>query len=260
MDNRIDRRNFLGAAAAAFVNQSAAANPVRVGIVGIGNRGTGLLRLLLSLEEVKIPAICDIHPGHLAAAQQRVEKSGRPKPERYSRNEHDYERMISRDDLDAVIIATPWEWHVPMAVYSMKAKKYTASEVPAALTFEQCWDLVNTHEQTGSQYMMLENWAYRRDNLAVLNMIRKGMLGDPVHCHCAYSHDCIYWYFDEKGNPRWTGNYLLKRNANPEPTHAVGPVISWMDINCGDTFAFATAVASRPAGIYRGLARKFGPN
>jgi predicted dehydrogenase len=158
------------------------------------------------------------------------------------------------------MIATPWEWHVPMSVYSMKAGKYTACEVPAALTFEQCWDLVNTHEKTGTPYMMLENWAYRRDNLAVLNMIRRGMLGEVVHCHCAYSHNCVYWYFDRQGNPKWSGNFLTKRNANPEPTHAVGPVISWMDINCGDYYAYATAVASRPLGIYTELARQFGPN
>ena len=204
MDNKIHRRSFLEAAAvAALAPLSAEADSsTRIGVVGVGGRGRGLLRLLLSMDEVKIPALCDIDVKHLGAAQDQVEKSGRPKPEGYSRNEHDFERLMSRDDLDAVVIATPWEWHVPMAVYSMKAGKYTACEVPAALTFEECWDLVNTHEQTGIPYMMLENWCYREDNLAVLNMIRRGLLGEIVHCHCAYSHDCVYWYFNDKGYPK----------------------------------------------------------
>lgn len=261
MDNRMDRRSFLGVAVASLVSADAAAEgSVRVGVVGVGNRGSSLLRLLLSMKDVSIPALCDINVPRLAAGQEKVHQSGQPKPEGYSRNEHDFERLMSRNDLDAVVIATPWEWHVPMAVYSMKAGKYTACEVPAALTFEECWSLIHTHEQTGVPYMMLENWCYREDNLAVLNMIRQGLLGEVVHCHCAYSHDCVSWYFDEKGYPKWSGDFLTKRNANPEPTHAIGPAMSWMNLNCGDYFAYATSTASRPLGIYSELTRQFGQN
>ncbi len=262
MDNRMDRRSFLGvAAAAALVPTGVAADrSVRIGVVGVGNRGSSLLRLLLSMKDVSVPALCDIDVARLSAAQQQVQNSGRPRPEGYSRNEHDFERLMSRDDLDAVVIATPWGWHTTMSVYCMKAGKYTACEVPAALTFDECWSLVHTHEQTRVPYMMLENWCYRQDNLAVLNMIRQGLLGEVVHCHCAYSHDCVYWYFDEKGYPKWSGDFLTKRNANPEPTHAIGPAMSWMDLNCGDYFEYATTTASRPLGIYRELARRFGPD
>ncbi len=261
MDIKMDRRSFMGVAVAALVPTSVPANgTVRIGVVGVGNRGSSLLRLLLSMKDISVPALCDIDVPRLTAGQDKVQQSGRPRPEGYSRSEHDFERLMSRDDLDAVIIATPWEWHVPMAVYCMKAGKYTACEVPAALTFEECWDLIRTHERTGVPYMMLENWCYREDNLAVLNMIRQGLLGEIVHCHCAYSHDCVFWYFDEKGYPKWSGNFLTKRNANPEPTHAIGPAMSWMDLNCGDYFAYATATASRPLGIYRELTRKFGAN
>jgi predicted dehydrogenase len=260
MNRKLDRRNFLGVTAAALLPAVARAeNPVRIGIVGVGNRGTSLLRLMLSMKDVSIPALCDIDVRNLAAGQEMVEQSGRPKPYGYSRNEHDFERLMSRDDLDAVVIATPWEWHTVMAVYCMRAGKFTACEVPAALTFEECWSLVDTHEKTGIPYMMLENWCYREDNLTVLNMIRKGLLGEIVHCHCAYSHDCIYWYFDEKGYPKWSGKFLTRRNANPEPTHAIGPALSWMDLNCGDYFSYATTTASRPLGIYSGLSRRFSP-
>jgi len=250
------RREFLAAGTAAA--WGAAPRPARVGSIGVGGRGTGLLRNLLRMDDVSIQAVCDINPQNLARAQALVEKTGRPKPEGYGNGEEDFRRLVARDDLDAVLIATPWEWHTPMGVAAMKTGKYTAIEVPCALTVEQCWDLVNTHEQTGVPCMMLENWSFRRDNLAVLNMIRQGLLGEIVHCHCAHSHNCIYWYFDEKGNPRWSGNWLLKRNADQYPTHSLGPVLSWMDINCGDAFASVASFASRSLGINRDFARKFG--
>jgi hypothetical protein len=106
--------------------------------------------------------------------------------------------------------------------------------------------------------MMLENWSFRRDNLAVLNMIRKGLFGQIVHCHCAHSHNCMDWYFDAEGKPRWSGNHLLKRNADQYPTHSLGPVVSWMDINCGDRFDYAVSMATRSLGIKDQLERRFG--
>jgi len=178
----------------------------------------------------------------------------------YKRQE-DYKRLVERDDLDAVLIATPWEWHTHMAVAAMKAGKYAAIEVPASITLEQCWELVDTHEQTGVPCMMLENWSFRRDNLAVLNMIRLGLFGDIVHCHCAHSHDCVdHWFFDPEGNMQWGGEYLLKRNADQYPTHSLGPVISWMDIGCGDYYDYLTSTATRSLGINNYFRRKFGPH
>ena len=167
--SELDRRTFLqgglatavGAAVLSAGGQAASAaektRPVRVGVVGCGGRGQGLLAVLLALEGIEVPALCDIHAGHLAAAQDRVEKAGRKRPEGYSGDEDAYKRFMDRDDLEAVIIATPWDWHTPMAVYAMRAGKYAGVEVPAALTFQECWDLVNTHEETGVPCMMLEN-------------------------------------------------------------------------------------------------------
>jgi predicted dehydrogenase len=146
-----------------------------------------------------------------------------------------------------------------MAVDAMKAGKATACEVPAAMTFEDCWLLVDTQESTGTPCMMLENWSFRQDNLAVLNMIRQGLLGEIMHCHCAHSHDCIdHWFFDTDGNIRWGGEYLIKYNRDQYPTHSMGPVLSWMDINCGDAFATCTSTATRSRGINAYFERKFG--
>ncbi|NLX20078.1 MAG: Gfo/Idh/MocA family oxidoreductase [Phycisphaerae bacterium] len=271
--SELDRRTFLqgglatavGAAVLSAGGQAASAaektRPVRVGVVGCGGRGQGLLAVLLALEGIEVPALCDIHAGHLAAAQDRVEKAGRKRPEGYSGDEDAYKRFMDRDDLEAVIIATPWDWHTPMAVYAMRAGKYAGVEVPAALTFQECWDLVNTHEETGVPCMMLENWSFRRDNLAVLNMTRKGLLGQLVHCHCAHSHMCIdHWFWDRQGNPRWPARYLIERNADQYPTHSLGPVLSWMDINCGDAFDTMTSTATSSIGINAYFARTLGPD
>jgi predicted dehydrogenase len=264
MHSSVDRRRFLktiSAAALSSARVAAEEKPVRVGILGSGGRGTGLLGILLSLKNVLVPAICDISENNLGHAQNLVEQAGQARPEGYSRGEHDFERLLQRNDLDAVLIASPWEWHTPMAVAAMQAGKYAAVEVPCALTYDQCWQLVDTHERTKVPCMMLENWSFRRDNLAVLNMVRAGLFGQMVHCHCAHSHDCIdHWFWDKDGNARWPARYLIERNADQYPTHALGPVLSWLDINCGDAFAHLTSTATDSRGINDYFARTFGPN
>ncbi|MDO8541845.1 MAG: Gfo/Idh/MocA family oxidoreductase [Opitutaceae bacterium] len=265
----IERREFLKAgatsAAAMLLTQNVPGQtpagegkPVRIGCVGAGRRGSSLLRNLVRMEGVEVVAICDIDPAAAAKAEQMVVKSGRKSPELYTNGEEDFRRLMDRPDLDAVIIATPWEWHTTMAVHAMKAGKYVGVEVPCAITIDECWQLVNTSEATGVPCMMLENWSFRRDNLAVLKMIRQGHFGEIVHCHCAHSHNCIHWYFDAQGRPRWSGNHLLKRNADQYPTHSLGPVLSWMDINCGDRFDTVVSMASRSLGIQDQLDRKHG--
>lgn len=232
---------------------------VRLGFVGVGGRGRGLLRTLLKMENVLVPALCDINRQNLSKAQEMVAKAGQQKPEGYSKGPEVFRELMAREDLDGVLIATPWQWHAPMAVCGMRAGKYVGVEVPAAITLEECWDLVNTHEETGAPCMMLENWSFRRDNLAILNMIRKGLFGQIVHCHCAHSHDCIdHWFFDSKGNARWPAEFLMKRNADQYPTHSLGPVLSWMDINCGDAYAYLTSTATRSLGINHYFSKKFG--
>jgi predicted dehydrogenase len=259
------RREAIGAVALApgLVRSAVAADAtrkVRIGVIGTGGRGSSLLQIALLLENVDVPALCDINREHLAKATDMVITSGRPKPEGYT-GEEDYKRLIDRDDIDGVLIATPWELHAPMGIYSMKAKKYTGIEVPIGITTKEFWDLINTQEQTGTPCMMLENWSFRRDNLAVLNIIRKGLLGDVSYAHCAYAHDCNdIWFFDDKGEFRWPGRYLTKRNADQYPTHGLGPVMSWMDINCGDYPAYLTSTASRAISVNHHFTKKFGPD
>jgi len=252
----------LTAASKAVVKSEANVKSIRVGVVGTGRRGRSLMSTMLKIDGVKIPALCDINLENLTAAQNIVVEAGQAKPEAYSKDEYAFRQLMDRDDLDAVIIATPWNWHTSMAVYAMLARKYVGVEVPAAFTLAECWDLVNTYQQTQTPCMMLENWSFRRDNLAVLNMIRKGLFGEIVHCHCAHSHDCIdHWFFDsETGKDLWPAEYLLKHNRDLYPTHQLGPVISWMNIGCGDYFDYITSTATDCFGINDYFIRKFGPD
>ncbi len=235
-------------------------NKINIGVVGTGNRGTYLLKELLKIENVEVPALCDIDKDRLDNAIKICKDAGRKKPEAYTGNENSFKKLMERDDLDAVIIATYWEWHTPMALYAMKQGKYPGIEVPAALSLEECWALVNTSEETGIPCMMMENWSFRKDNLAVLNMIRKGLLGNIVHSHCAHSHDCIdHWFFDPKdGHQRWPAKYLINYNRDQYPTHSLGPILSWMDINCGDHIEQIYSCATASTGINAYMKRRFG--
>lgn len=269
MDDKMNRRDFLKVGSATTVGVGAmttafafgaeeAAKPLRVGMIGVGDRGTSHLKSLLTMG-VQIPAVCDITQAHLERAQSLVEKAGQKRPEGYGRDTEDYQRMMTRDDLDAVLIATYWQYHAPIAVCAMQSGKYAAVEAPVALTIDECWDVVNTHEATGVPCMMLENWSFRRDNLAVLNMIRAGLLGEVVHCHCAHSHNCIdHWFFDADGNMRWGGEFLVKHNASQYTTHALGPVFGWMNIGCGDYYDKVVSMSNRSLGINHYFAGKFG--
>jgi hypothetical protein len=275
MAENMDRREFLkrsgGATAGAFLagfksDDSLFAparpgeGPVRVAVIGTGNRGRSLLGNLLLMRGVEVPALCDIDRDALAKAQDMVVQSGRAKPEGYAEGPEDFQKLLWREDVDAVVIATPWDWHTPMAVYALTNRKYAAVEVPAAMSFEECWKLVDTYEATGVPCMMLENWSFRQDNLALLNMVRKGLFGEIVHVQCSHTHDCIdHWFFTPEGNMRWGGRYLIDHNRSQYPTHAVGPVWPWLDLGSGDYFDTAVTLASRQAGINDYFRRKFGP-
>lgn len=280
MTNKTTRRTFLKtngalglgamlggvALATGAPSVSAAGEPsrkVRLAVLGMGGRGNSLLGNLLEMkDDVEIRGVCDVHRERAEAAQARVVEAGFSRPEVYAGDEDVWKKLVERDDLDAVVIATYWEWHTPMAVHAMRMGKYAAVEVPAAYTLDECWQLVDTHEQTGVPCMMLENWSMRSDNLAVLNMIRLGLLGQIVHCHCAHSHDCIdHWFFDSQtGSDRWPAKYLVEHNRDQYPSHQLGPVISWMDINCGDYFDYLTSTATDSVGINEYFATRFGPD
>ena len=218
---------------------------MRVGIIGVGGRGRGLLGILLTMDGVEVRGFCDINQQNFATAQGMVERR-RTRQRRVFQGRVRFPAARGRDDLDAVLIATPWHWHTPMAVAAMKAHKYVGIKVPAAITLEQCWELVHASEEDRRAVHDVENWSFRRDNLAVLNMIRQGLLGEIVHYHCAHSHNCVdHWFFRSAGQHALGRRVSGQAQRQPDPTHSLGPVLSWMDINCGDAFAYLTSTATQ---------------
>lgn len=253
---QLHRRAFLGTALASAA--LAATKPVRIAVVGVGRRGLGLLRILLDLEGVEVPAICDIDEKNLAKALDLVEKIRGKRPEGYSRGEEDFRRLVVRDDLDAVLCATTWQWHTPVSVAAMRAAKYAAVEVPAAITLEQCWELVKTSRETRMPCMMLENVNYFRNVMLVLNMVRMGLFGEVVHCAGGYHHDTRFLAFLENGDLAWRARHAAQSNGNLYPTHPIGPICRWMNINHGDRFTRLVSMSAVSRGLNDYAARKFG--
>ena len=147
-------------------------------------------------------AICDIQQSMMDMALQQVTKVNKPKPQVILDGPHGYRKLLENKDIDAVIIATPWEWHSTMCLDAMNAGKYVGCEVNVGMTVEECWDLIHTSEKTGMPLMMLENVCYRRDVMAVMNMVRQGIFGELVHLQGGYQHDLRGIKFnDGKTNP-----------------------------------------------------------
>ena len=157
----------------------------RLAFIGVGQRGAGLLQEAISQGQVDITAISDIDPRAIDNARGIIAKAGLKEPIYYT-NDHDFEKIVRRDDVDGVVIATPWNWHLPMSLASLKAGKYTGCEVICGLSTDQIWELVDTVEKTGTPYMMLENVCYRRDVMAVLDMARRNMFGRITYAECGY--------------------------------------------------------------------------
>lgn len=217
---------------------------VRIGFIGLGNRGPGHVSSMSLLEGVDIRALCDVVPAEVEKTMKRIASTGF-KPELYSGDPEGWKRMCERDDIDLVYINTPWNMHAPMAVYAMEHGKHVAIEVPAAVSMDECWQLVETSEKTRKHCMMMENCCYDFFELLTLNMARQGLFGDIVHGEGAYIHTLIDSNFSKTG---YWNMWRLRENANRRgnlyPTHGLGPICQIMDINRGDKMDFLVAVMS----------------
>lgn len=248
---------------------------LNVGLIGVGLRGTSHLKNLLLRDDVNIIAICDIDKRRNVNALEIIAKAKQKKPEVFEKNEFDYRNLLALKDVDAVIISTPWLWHTRMAKDAMLAGKYTGLEVSAANTMEECWDLVNIHEQTGTHLMILENVCYRRDIMAVLNMVRQNVFGELIHFRCGYQHDLRFVKLNDGKTPYgkgvefgdkgisesvWRTQHSLLRNADVYPTHGVGPIATMCNINRGNRFMSITSMASKGIGIHNYIVKNGGKN
>jgi hypothetical protein len=222
---------------------------VRIGWIGVGRRGTNLMRLMCNIEGTEIKAICDVDPKAIERGQKLIHDAARPAPAVYSDGENAYKDMIARDDIDIVLVVTPWRWHTPMATDVMNAGKHAFVEVPAAFSMEECWELVDTSEKTQMNCMMMENCCYNREEMMVLNMVRHGVFGELLHAEGAYVHE-LRWQMNDmtEGTGSWRTDWHAKPGANLYPTHGLGPIAQYLDINRGDRLDFVTSVNSPALG------------
>ena len=248
----------------AFEMSNTSKDKLNIALIGVGLRGTNHLSNLLQRTDVAIVAICDIDANRIDLCLDLIKKASQPSPKTFGKDTLDYRNLLDDASIDAVIISTPWLWHTRMAKDAMLAGKYTGLEVSAANTMEECWDLVNTHEQTGSHLMILENVNYRRDIMAVLNMVRQNVFGELLHFRCGYQHDLRFVKlndgitpygkgveFGEKGisESKWRTQHSLLRNGDVYPTHGVGPIATMCNINRGNRFVSMTSHATKAVGL-----------
>ncbi|MFL6214024.1 MAG: Gfo/Idh/MocA family oxidoreductase [Blastocatellia bacterium] len=217
---------------------------VRLGVIGVGARGLSMLDEFLGVDHVEITAVCDIVKDKVTAAQRRIEKAGQKTPAGYSSGDHDYENLVKRDDIDFVYIATPWDWHVEMAIAAMTSGKHAGVEVPVATTLEDCWKIVDTSEKTRRHCMIMENCCYGYNEMMVLNMARAGLFGDLVHAEAAYLHDLRELLFEDQSEGLWRRFPHIKRDGNLYPTHGLGPVARYLGIHQGDRFDHLVSMSS----------------
>jgi hypothetical protein len=268
----MDRRDFLkltGSAVAAGAigghGEHAAAQPaaqpsaapfaappietVRIGYVGIGGQGFSHVRNLLKIPGCRITAVCDIRPERTTLATKAIAQAGRPEPTAYTRGEHDFERLCEAEDLDLVYNATPWEWHVPIMLAAMKNGKHAATEVPAAMSVDDCWAIVEGAEKYRKHCVLMENCNYDRMEMMVYNMVRQGVFGEILHAEGGYLHDLRSVKFADTGEGLWRRAWATKVNGNLYPTHGLGPVANCMDINRGDRFDYIVSMSGPSRGL-----------
>ena len=222
---------------------------VRIGYVGIGGMGSAHVENLLKIPGCRITAVCDVNPERTAWATKAITAAGHPAPAVYSRGPRDFERLCAEEDLDLVYNATPWEWHVPICLSAMKHGKHAVTEVPAAMSIDDCWALVEAAEKHARHCVMMENCNYGRMEMLAFNLVRQGLLGEVVHAEGGYLHDLRDIKFSKTGEGLWRRAWSEKLNGNLYPTHGLGPVANCMDINRGDRFDYIVSMSGPSRGL-----------
>lgn len=249
---------------------------VKMALIGTGLRGQNHLELLLRRNDVDVVAICDVSDVMLTTAKDMIVKSAKKMPQIYTGDNYAWKRLLDREKLDGVIIATPWEWHKPMVIGSVEAGlKYVATEVIVGITLQDHWDVVKTAEKYNANVMMLENVCYRRDVMAVLNMVRQGLFGEIIHLQGGYQHDLREVKFNDGVQPyghgvefgdkgfseaKWRTNHSVHRNGDLYPTHGVGPIAQYVNINRGNRFLSLCSFSSKSRGLHNHIVKQGGEN
>ena len=221
---------------------------IRIGAVGLGGRGQGMLGLLLTIPGVEVPAVCDRVPERAEKGKEIVKNS--PHYSGYAvRSYVDHRELIKNESLDALLICTTWISHSRVAVDGMRAGLHVAMEVGGAASVEECWQLVHTSEDTGKFCMLLENCCYDRKEMALYKMVKEGLFGEIVHCEGGYRHDLRDEISLGRENIHGRLYNFMHRNGELYPTHQLGPIAKVLDINRGNRMLTICSVASKAAGL-----------
>ncbi len=224
---------------------------LNLGVIGLGQRGAQILRdVLLEHEKITVTAVCDLYEDRVEAAVKKVTDAGKPVPFATK----DYRALLSREDVDAVIVSCSWEAHVSVAIAALRAGKPVGMEVGGAYSVEECWDLVRAQEETGTPFMFLENCCYGRREMMAMHMVDLGLFGDVVHCAGSYEHDLRYEVSHGKELRHYRLPNYIHRNCENYPTHELGPIAQILRINRGNRMLTLTSTASRAAGLHQYIA------
>lgn len=222
---------------------------VRFGIVGTGLRGRSLISELLAIDGVRIVAVADIAPEKAARAVKMCTDAGMAAPAPYTNGELDFERLVARDDLDFVYTATPWEWHVPVMLAALRTGKHCGTECPTGTTLRDLWALVDASEESERHCLQLENCNYGYNEMLVNRMVHDGVLGEIQHGSAAYIHDLRTILFENRDEGLWRRDWHTRINGNLYPTHGLGPVAWYMDLNDGDRMTRLVSMSTGERGL-----------
>ena len=255
----ISKANFLGTErpfSAQYMGgfKAPKLDKVRFAFIGVGARGSGHVAQIAAIEGTEVVAISDLYEDWAKKSADVCKEAGKgqrhKKVKLYTNGENDWKKMLEEQKPDAVIIATPWGLHAPMAIAAMNAGSHAFVEVPLALTLKEMWDIVDTSEKTKKHCMMMENVNYGRDELLYLNMCREGAIGELLHGEAAYIHELRFQMNEvDRGTGSWRTPHYAHRNGNLYPTHGLGPVAQYMNIGrTDDNFKFINAFSSPAKG------------
>jgi Predicted dehydrogenases and related proteins len=218
---------------------------LKIGIVGLGSRGSGLLSMLVKREDIIISAVSDLYEDRREKALKEVEEVTGQTP--FSTG--NYREILAIKDIDAVVVSSSWADHINIAIDTMKAGKYVASEVGGAYSLDECWELVRTYEETGIPCMLAENCCYGREELMVLNMVKQGIFGEVIHCQGGYRHDLREEITNGRENRHYRLVNYMNRNCENYPTHELGPIAKVLNINRGNRMISLVSIASKARGL-----------
>ena len=223
---------------------------VRIGLIGLGNRGSGMLGGWMSVPGAEVRAVCDIRADRATRAADRVEAAGHPRPAEYGGEDTSFSDMLENEELDFVYIATPWEFHYPHGRAALLAGNHVGVELPIATELGELWDLVDTSEVTRKHLFLMENCSYGRNELAMLKMAHDGLFGDVTNGHGGYLHDLRELLFsDTYYTDQWRRKWHTRKNASFYAMHGLAPIAAAMDINRGDRMLTLRATATAPRGL-----------